>query len=214
MINTTGSIIPLGDGLTGKTVLTRLLVNEELTDDDRKQVLADSMKSLNIEMEYRNVKVETNEGIISTTLQYYVFPGQRQKISELAPTFNEILQIFDFLPALQRIEVLLLVYDTSRLESLKSLESWLQVALNKGWLSDNSLVVLVSHKSDLQQPDDSFVHQILNGIKMMIKSNGNQVASEKAMTITTSALTNQGIDDLKSIIHNWVAINGKRLNQS
>ena len=214
MINTTGSIIPLGDGLTGKTVLTRLLVNEELTDDDRKQVLADSMKSLNIEMEYRNVKVETNEGIISTTLQYYVFPGQRQKISELAPTFNEILQIFDFLPALQRIEVLLLVYDTSRLESLKSLESWLQVALNKGWLSDNSLVVLVSHKSDLQQPDDSFVHQILNGIKTMIKSNGNQVASEKAMTITTSALTNQGIDDLKSIIHNWVAINGKRLNQS
>ena len=54
--------------------------------------------------------------------------------------------------------------------------------------------------------------KILNAIKMMIKSNGNQLASEKAITITTSALTNQGIDDLKSVIHNWVGKNGKRLS--
>lgn len=211
MINTTGSIIPLGDGLTGKTVLTRLLVSDDLEADERKQILADSMKSLNIEMEYRNVKVDLEGDVVSTTLQYYVFPGQRQKISEFAPTFNEILQIFDFLPALQRIEVLLLVFDVSRLESLKSLEAWLQVALNKGWLSDNSLIVLVSHKADLQLPDENFVSQILTGIKMMIKSNGSQRASENAISITTSALTNQGIGELKTIIHNWIAKNGKRL---
>ena len=34
--------------------------------------------------------------------------------------------------------------------------------------ADNSLVILVSHKADLQQPDSNFVNQILDGIKMMI----------------------------------------------
>ncbi|MCE7735293.1 MAG: hypothetical protein GPJ54_10475 [Candidatus Heimdallarchaeota archaeon] len=123
MVNTTGSIIPLGDGLTGKSVLTRMLVSDPLSEEDRKKIMADSMKSLNIEMEYRNIKMNLDGEDISAALQFYVFPGQRQKISEFAPTFDEILGIFDFLPALRRVEVLLLIYDTSRLESLKSLES-------------------------------------------------------------------------------------------
>lgn len=212
MVNTTGSIIPLGDGLTGKTVLTRLLVNDELTEEERKKILSESLKSLNIEMEYRNVKFNLDQEDISATMQYYVFPGQRQKISEFAPTFDEILGIFDFLPALQSVEVLLLVYDTSRLESLKSLESWLQVAMNKNWLGDNSLVILVSHKSDLQQPNDNFVNQVLNGIKLMIKTGGSEIASNNIMSITTSALTYQGIAELKSIIEKWVGKNGKRLS--
>jgi len=211
MVNTTGSIIPLGDGLTGKTVLTRLLVSDELPTEERMKILSDSLKSLNIEMEYRSTRMNLDGEDIAATLQFYVFPGQRQKISEIAPTFDEILGIFDFLPAMQKVEVLLLVYDTSRIESLKSLESWLQVAINKGWLGENSLVVLVSHKSDLQQPDDTFVDQILNGIKTMIKSGGSRISSENVIKITTSAVSNQGILELKSIIEKWIGKNGKRL---
>lgn len=211
MVNATGSIIPLGDGLTGKTVLTRLLVSDDLSEDQRQKLMADSLKSLNIEMEYRTVKMNLDNEDIAATLQFYVFPGQRQKISEFAPTFDEILQIFDFLPALRSVEVLLLIYDCSRLESLKSLESWLQVALNKNWLGNDSLVVLVSHKSDLQQPDLNFVNQILNGIKLMIKSSGIEQAADNVISVTTSALTNEGINELKTTVETWIGKNGKRL---
>ncbi|MCE7735292.1 MAG: hypothetical protein GPJ54_10470 [Candidatus Heimdallarchaeota archaeon] len=83
--------------------------------------------------------------------------------------------------------------------------------MNKNWLGENSLVILVSHKSDLQQPDEIFVQQILNGIRMMIKTGGSEKAIENVMTITTSALTNEGVAQLKSIIEKWIAKNGKRL---
>ena len=206
-----GSVIPLGDGATGKSVITQLLINENLTEDERNSILKESRKSFNIEMEFKKGEAMIDGKDIVTSEQFYVFPGQRQKISEIAPTFDEILAIFEFMPAIKNVSVLLLVYDITRLESLKSLETWTNVALQREWITDKTLTVLVSNKSDLQQPNLDFVEKVREGVSKLIGSYEQHKAAEQVRTITTSGLTGEGIQDLKSMISNWIASQGKHL---
>ncbi len=89
-IKSIGTVIPLGDGATGKSLITKLLI-DNVTDQELANKLAqDIKKSLNIELEYCNELLEFEDKTVSTTLQYHVFPGQRQKISNSAPTFNPL----------------------------------------------------------------------------------------------------------------------------
>lgn len=206
-----GSVVPLGDGATGKSVITQLLINDNLTNEERDLILKESRKSFNIEMEFKKGDVTIDDKEIVTSEQFYVFPGQRQKISEIAPTFDEVLAIFEFMPAIQNVGVLLLVYDITRLESLKSLETWTNVALQKEWITDQTLTVLVSNKSDLQQPNLDFVEKVRQGVSKLISSYEQTKAAEQVKTITTSGLTGEGIDKLKSMISNWIASHGKYL---
>jgi len=87
--------------------------------------------------------------MVNTSLQFYVFPGQRRKESKRITNFDEILSIFSYFPAMQKISVLLLVYDVSRHNTLKSLEMWLKVALAQNWVHEKTLILLISNKTDL-----------------------------------------------------------------
>lgn len=209
-VYSTGSIIPLGDGATGKSVLTQLIINNPKTQDGASEIVQKIKKSLNIEMEYASEKVETEEESIASTLQFYVFPGQRQKISAYAPTFDEILEIFEFLPALKDVNVLLLVYDTTRLESLKSLESWLQIAIAKDWLSNATKIVLVSNKIDLQPTNKEFVNAVRIGIIEMLEAQDLMIPQDQIATLETSGVTLEGLENLRNLIFEWIAIHGKR----
>ena len=53
----TGSILPLGDGLTGKSVITKLLINPSMTEIEHADVMHNTKKSLNIELEFASEKV-------------------------------------------------------------------------------------------------------------------------------------------------------------
>ena len=118
----TGSVIPLGDGFTGKSVLSRLIINPDVSDEELKDILLKTKKSYNIEIEFSSEVVEVDSLPVTTTLQFYVFPGQRQKASSRSTTFNEILSVFDCFPALLRVSALLLIYDVSRFSTLESLD--------------------------------------------------------------------------------------------
>ena len=206
----TGSILPLGDGLTGKSVLTRLLLNPDVSSAEHADILYNTKKSLNIELEFTSERIYVKDEPVTTSLQFYIFPGQRQKESPNITTFDEILNIFHYFPAMQKINVLLLVYDTSRSNTLKSLEMWLKVALARGWIFEKTLIILISNKTDLQLPDNNFVWQLLDGIYSMIKEKGIALDEYQIRAIPTSCFTLEGILLLKETIIVWVGRNGIR----
>ncbi|NPD90239.1 MAG: hypothetical protein HGN29_16125 [Asgard group archaeon] len=206
----TGSILPLGDGLTGKSVLTRLLLNPDISSTEHAYILYNTKKSLNIELEFSSEKIFVGKDLVTTSLQFYVFPGQRQKESPNITTFDEILSIFHYFPAMQKISVLLLVYDTSRSNTLKSLEMWLKVALAREWIFEKTLIILISNKTDLQLPDNNYVWQLLDGIYGMIKEKGIAIDEFQIRAIPTSCFTMEGVQLLKETITDWVGRNGLR----
>ncbi|MGB1315329.1 MAG: hypothetical protein ACPG4Y_04870 [Chitinophagales bacterium] len=209
-IKSIGTVIPLGDGATGKSLITKLLI-DNVTDQELANKLAqDIKKSLNIELEYCNELLEFEDKTVSTTLQYHVFPGQRQKISNAAPTFSEIVEIFNFLPSLKEVKVLLMVYDVTRIESLKSLESWLAVAMQRQWISNETKIILVSNKIDLVSPNQQFIENIQNGIHQMLTSEGISINKNQICSKEVSALSLKGINNLRKEIFEWVAHNGKQ----
>ncbi|MDH5404356.1 MAG: hypothetical protein OEY49_17790 [Candidatus Heimdallarchaeota archaeon] len=205
----TGSIIPLGDGLVGKSVLTQFLINTDLMDDQQiLDILEKTKKSVNLEMEFSKVNIEIEDKIIETTLQFYVFPGQVQKESNRTVTFNEIMHIFEFLPMLKSAHVILMVYDTSRIFTLKSLENWLLVSMEKGWVSNNTLIYLISNKVDIQQPNVDFVQALQEGIINLLHQQGLQNMNDNVKVINTSCKTKEGIIPLRENIARWIATNG------
>ncbi len=204
----TGTVMPLGDGLTGKSVLSRLLINKNITTLEHGDILINTKKSMNIELEFSSDRVLVSDKEITTSLQFYIFPGQRQKDSPYTTTFDEILAIFDCFPALEKVSVLLLIYDVTRSSTLKSLEMWLKFALVKGWIYDKTKLYLVSNKIDMQDPDEVFVEQLCQGIYSMIKDHGVVIEENQVQSINTSCVTLEGIQELRELITKWIAENG------
>lgn len=114
-------------------------------------------------------------------MQYYIFPGQVQKESSRTVTFNEILNIFDFLPALKNCQVIILVYDITRFYTLQSLESWLTVAIEKGWVDKRSLILLVANKSDIARPLEEYAIQLTDGIYNLMTSHNIDIPRSRSM---------------------------------
>jgi hypothetical protein len=185
-----------------------MLIDRNISPEEHANILYHTKKSLNIELEFASEKVSFGNGQINTSLQFYVFPGQRQKESQRITTFDEILEIFNYFPAMKKISVLLLVYDVSRSNTLKSLEMWLKVALAQEWLSERSLVLLVSNKVDLQEPNYEYSQQLLAGIHNLITKKIPNFCESQVRAIKTSCLTLEGIQLLRNEITFWIAENG------
>ena len=206
----TGSVIPLGDGFTGKSVMSRLIINPDIPDDELNQVLLKTRKSYNIEIEFTSEELEIAEQKITTTLQLYVFPGQRQKISTKSTTFDEILDVFDCFPALLKVSVLLLIYDVTKEHTLQSLEMWLRFAIVKDWIYKDTLILLISNKTDLEPAKDETINQVLETIYEYIEDHELPVKKEQIKSIKTSCVNLKGIRELRKESMNWIATRGIR----
>jgi len=204
----TGTIIPLGDGYTGKSVLSRLLIDPHITSVEQTDILFKTKKSFNIELEFITEKVLVGNKVVISTPQLYIFPGQRQKDNPHANTFDEILDMFDCFPALIKVTVLLLIYDVTNNRTFESLDMWLRFAYVKDWIFENTLIILVPNKIDLQEPDDKTMIQALNHIEEFLIDHEIQYESDQIMAIKTSCVTMEGIHHLRDTITQWVAERG------
>ncbi len=193
----TGSVIPLGDGFTGKSVLSRLIIDPKLSDEKLNHILLRTRKSYNIEIEFSSEEIITEDQPVITTLQFYVFPGQRQKISEKSTTFDEILDFFDCFPVLLKVSVLLLIYDVTKETTLQSLEMWLRFALVKDWIYKDTLIILVSNKTDLEPANDDTINQVKDTIYGYIQDHELPVEKEQIRSIKTSCVRMEGIEELR-----------------
>lgn len=204
-INSIGTVIPLGDGGAGKSILMRHLIDKTKSQEDALKLIQTIKKSLNVELEYDTKILEFEEKIVSTALEYYVFPGQKQKTSTTARTFEETVAIYDFLPAFKKISVILMVYDTSNIDSLKSLEHWLLTALSKGWITDQTKIILVSNKIDIQLPDSALIGAVKERMVSIINEAGISFSESQISNVETSAASLEGIEKLRDEIFEWVA---------
>ena len=204
----TGSVIPLGDGFTGKSVLSRLIINPDVSPVELSDILLKTKKSYNIEIEFSSEKVKVNNKPITSTLQFYVFPGQRQKFTPRASTFDEILAVFDCFPALMKVSVLLLIYDVSQFSTLESLEMWLRFAIVKEWIYEDTLIMLISNKVDLQVANEKHIDQALGFINSYIKDHKLPVKEDQIRAIRTSCVTMEGIKEIRESIIDWIAKRG------
>jgi GTPase SAR1 family protein len=206
----TGSVIPLGDGFTGKSVLSRLIIDPKLSDEKLNHILLRTRKSYNIEIEFSSEEIITEDQPVITTLQFYVFPGQRQKISEKSTTFDEILDFFDCFPVLLKVSVLLLIYDVTKETTLQSLEMWLRFALVKDWIYKDTLIILVSNKTDLEPANDATINQVKDTIYSYIQDHELPVEKEQIRSIKTSCVRMEGIEELREMALEWIAERGIR----
>lgn len=206
----TGSVIPLGDGFTGKSVLSRLIIDPKLSDEKLNHILLKTRKSYNIEIEFSSEEIITEDQPVITTLQFYVFPGQRQKISERSTTFDEILDFFDCFPVLLKVSVLLLIYDVTKETTLQSLEMWLRFALVKDWIFKDTLIILVSNKTDLEPANDNTINQVKDTIYSYIQDHELPVEKEQIRSIKTSCVRMEGIEELRKMALEWIAERGIR----
>ncbi len=206
----TGSVIPLGDGFTGKSVLSRLIIDPKLSDEKLNHILLRTRKSYNIEIEFSSEEIITEDQPVITTLQFYVFPGQRQKISEKSTTFDEILDFFDCFPVLLKVSVLLLIYDVTKETTLQSLEMWLRFALVKDWIYKDTLIILVSNKTDLEPANDVTINQVKDTIYSYIQDHELPVEKEQIKSIKTSCVRMEGIEELRKMALEWIAERGIR----
>ncbi len=206
----TGSVIPLGDGFTGKSVLSRLIIDPKLSDEKLNHILLRTRKSYNIEIEFSSEEIITEDQPVITTLQFYVFPGQRQKISEKSTTFDEILDFFDCFPVLLKVSVLLLIYDVTKETTLQSLEMWLRFALVKDWIYKDTLIILVSNKTDLEPANDDTINQVKDTIYGYIQDHELPVEKEQIKSIKTSCVKMEGIEELRKMALEWIAERGIR----
>ncbi len=205
----TGAIVPLGDGSVGKSAIIKMLFarmeNRELYDCDVEKILSDTKKSTNIEMEFITDYTIIAGERIKVSLQMYVFPGQVQKESTRTVTFQEILSIFEFMPALRNVRVLLLVYDTTRFYTLQSLESWLKVAIDNNWVNDKSLVMLVANKCDIARPKEEYTEQLVNGIHSILHDRNIDIGRDRIFPVNASCLTLEGINTIHKKIVDHIA---------
>ncbi len=213
-IKTIGTVIPIGDGATGKSLLIKHLINPPVDLEASLKSAKNIKKSLNVEIKFSTRTIKLNDFVVDATIQYYVFPGQRQKTTRLTPTFDDIVNIFEFLPALKKVTVLLMIYDASNIESLKSLENWLISAIDRGWLWEKTKIILVANKIDIKVPNDSFISNVTKGILTMLKSKNFFLEKKQIVQMNVSSITLEGMDELRDEIFYWVALHGLKRENS
>ena len=143
----TGSIFPIGDGGVGKTALSKVMAEHKET-ATKVECIDGLKKTVNMEFEFVSCKCPTSDEAI--LLQMYVPPGQRNidQAEELG-TFEKVMDTYSFMPNMQNISVVLLVYKLSEFRTLAVLESWLETALMNDLIKPFTSVVLIGTHLDI-----------------------------------------------------------------
>jgi GTPase SAR1 family protein len=201
----TGSVFPIGDGGVGKTALSRAMA--EFKETSTKMECLDGLKkTVNMEFEFVSCTCPATDEVI--LLQMYVPPGQRSKerTAELG-TFEKIMDTYSFMPNMQNISVVLLVYKLSEFRTLAVLESWLDTTLMNGLIKNFTSVILVGTHLDIT-PFDVKPEQVVQAAQFVRSRIEDSISSWRGSVEQTyvSNVTGTGIRDLRKVISELVCM--------
>jgi GTPase SAR1 family protein len=201
----TGSVFPIGDGGVGKTALSRAMAEFKET-SVKIECLDGLKKTVNMEFEFVSCTCPTTDEAI--LLQMYVPPGQRsnEQANELG-TFEKVMDTYSFMPNMQNISVVLLVYKLSEFRTLAVLESWLDTAIMNDLIKNFTSVVLVGTHLDIT-PFDVKPEQVAQAVQFIRSRIEESLSSWRGCVEQTyvSNLTGTGIRDLRKVISELVCM--------
>lgn len=145
-IKVAGVVLVVGTGGVGKSSLALTLQQGRVPDDWRDR-LAHVKKTKNLEFEFLSDRVQANGICYHISQQYLVPPGQRKKAEgELGRTYEDVIDIYRF--HFRRVDVVLLSYMITQLESFNDIEEW--ICLVNDLCSDDTHYILVGTHLDLE----------------------------------------------------------------
>ncbi len=154
-----GYVLPAGDGAVGKSSLA-LALKYDQNPAALHGALQLVRKTRNLEFEYISDEFEENGQPWRIMQQYLIPPGQRA--AQAGPeerTYERILDIYrDFI---RRVDVVLLSYNITDLESYHNLEEWLH--LTAPLLHPASAIILVGTHLDLEPLREVTSEQLKQG---------------------------------------------------
>jgi GTPase SAR1 family protein len=122
--NITGFVMPVGNGAVGKTSLALTLEKSTLPSDWASK-LEQIKKSYNLEFRYVSDEIEYKGQTYKILQQFLVPPGQKSTdISEWGRNFDEIISIYRSI--IRRVDVVLVSYNITDLDSYNDIEYWLE----------------------------------------------------------------------------------------
>jgi GTPase SAR1 family protein len=142
--NITGFIMPVGNGAVGKTSLALTLEKKDLPPDWAMK-LEQIKKSYNLEFRYVSDEIEYNGHTFKILQQFLVPPGQKSaELSEWGRNFDEIITIYRSI--IRRVDVVLVSYSITDLDSYNDIEYWLEKV--SSLIHDRSNLIIVGTHLD------------------------------------------------------------------
>ncbi len=169
-------ILTVGDGQVGKTSLLKLL-----SDDKFKTDIADLKRT--VLFDFHVLKFDDECQVI-----FFDIAGQSNEGIEIA-----IKEMKRFV--LGGVNLIFLMFDINKLESLLNIAKWYEV-INNHYVTKNieqPKIILIGNKSDLNSNVSSDM------IMQLLDSNTNFVKYHQ-----TSCVTNDGLDNMREIIHKFI----------
>jgi hypothetical protein len=205
MMVVTGSAFPIGDGGVGKTALARAF---SFYTDCEKDIICSQNTKKTVNMEFEFVKTQCEHKEEAVMIQLYVPPGQRmeEQESELG-TFEKILDTYEFMPNMQKIAVLLLVFKINEFSTFAVLEKWLDTVLLRGLVKDYTSIMLVGTHMDVvdREVEEYQIIDALNFTRERVLGNTEHWKGNISYALVSNT-TGQGICDLKRKVATMVCL--------
>lgn len=145
-IKVAGVVLVVGTGGVGKSSLALTLQQGRLPDDWQDK-LTHVRKTKNLEFEFLSDHIQADGICYHISQQYLVPPGQRKKAEgELGRTYEDVIDIYRF--HFRRVDVVLLSYMITQLESFNDIEEWIHLV--NDLCSDDTNFILVGTHLDLE----------------------------------------------------------------
>ena len=120
----TGYVVPVGNGAVGKSCLSIILRDLEKSQSSGERI-AHVRKSMNMEFEFITDRLKANGQTYYISQQLLTPPGQKDIEGDTTGrSFEQVMDIYRFM--VRRIDVVLLAYSITNLESFQDLEFWVE----------------------------------------------------------------------------------------
>jgi GTPase SAR1 family protein len=194
----TGYIMPVGNGAVGKTSLALTLQHDQLP-KDWKEYLSQVRKTKNLEFQYVTDQIWTTDHQYQILHQYLIPPGQKDfEVDPRSRSYDQVMQIYA--PIIKRIDVVLLSYKVTRLETFHDLEYWVEKV--SVICNDKTNFILVGTHLDRRKDREVMPDSIETGKKFVIDlmKGLRSTWAGHCTSLEVSNLSGENISHLRTLI--------------
>lgn len=190
--------MPVGNGAVGKTSIALTLQHDQLP-PDWQEYLSQVRKTVNMEFQYVTDHYPCLSGNYQILHQYLIPPGQKDfEVNPRSRSYDDVLAIYE--PIIRRIDVVLLSYKLTRLDSFNDLEYWVEKVSRI--CNDQTNFILVGTFLDQEENREVSQESVKTGTKYVynLLKGLRPTWSGHCSSLEVSNLSGENISNLKTLI--------------